>query len=130
MMRPQVTDRVPELEPVGLAALEVSAASETVPVEHTGPGHSVLEMERIMSSILRAVTETISSEICLAICLEEKEEPAAERALVMLDSAVRQGILEARASEVPPVSTVRRDLAVPASMDLAAETDFLTAATI
>lgn len=65
---------------------------------------SVPEMERIMNSILRAVTGRISSVICLEICLAAKEELAA------------------------------LDLAVPVSMALAAEMDFpvqdfLTAAT-
>ena len=81
-----------------------AAASETVPAEHTGPDPSVPEMERIMNSILRAVTGMISSVICLEICLAAKEELAA------------------------------LDLAVPASMALAVEMDFpvqdfLTAAT-
>ena len=70
----------------------------------TGLDPSAPEMERIMSSILRAVTGMISSVICLEICLAAKEELAALA------------------------------LAVPASMALAAETDFpvldfLTAAT-
>ena len=69
-----------------------------------GPDPSVPEMERIMNSILRAVTGMISSVICLEICLAAKEELAALA------------------------------LAVPASMALAAEMDFpvldfLTAAT-
>ena len=71
---------------------------------HTGLDPSAPEMERIMSSILRAVTGMISSVICLEICLAAKEELAALA------------------------------LAVPASMALAAEMDFpvldfLTAAT-
>ena len=81
-----------------------SAASETVPAEHTGLDPSAPEMEHIMNSILRAVTGMISSVICLEICLAAKEELAALA------------------------------LAVPASMALAAEMDFpvldfLTAAT-
>ena len=101
MMRRQVTDRAPEQVPVVLAD---SAASETVPAEHTGLDPSAPEMERIMNSILRAVTGRISSVICLEICLAAKEELAALA------------------------------LAVPASMALAAEMDFpvqdfLTAAT-
>ena len=101
LMRRQVTDRAPEQVPVVLA---VSAASETVPAEHTGLDPSAPEMEHIMNSILRAVTGMISSVICLEICLAAKEELAALA------------------------------LAVPASMALAAEMDFpvldfLTAAT-
>ena len=101
LMRRQVTDRAPEQVPVVLAD---SAASETVPAEHTGPDPSAPEMEHIMNSILRAVTGRISSVICLEICLAAKEELAALA------------------------------LAVPASMALAAEMDFpvldfLTAAT-
>ena len=101
LMRRQVTDRAPEQVPVVLA---VSAASETVPAEHTGLDPSAPEMEHIMNSILRAVTGMISSVICVEICLAAKEELAALA------------------------------LAVPASMALAAEMDFpvldfLTAAT-
>ena len=101
LMRRQVTDRAPEQVPVVLAD---SAASETVPAEHTGPDPSVPEMVRIMNSILRAVTGRISSVICLEICLAAKEGLAALA------------------------------LPVPASMALAAEMDFpvldfLTAAT-
>ena len=104
LMRRQVTDRAPEQVPVVLADLVVLAASKMVPEEHTGPDPSVPGMERIMSSILRAATGMISSAICLEICLAAKEELAA------------------------------LDLAVPASMALAAEMDFpvldfLTAAT-
>ena len=91
LMRRQVTDRAPEQVPVVLA---VSAASETVPAEHTGLDPSAPEMEHIMNSILRAVTGMISSVICLEICLAAKEELAALA------------------------------LAVPASMALAAEMDF------
>ena len=119
LMRRQVTDRAPEQVPVVLAD---SAASETVPAEHTGPDPSVPEMERIMSSILRAVTGMISSVICLEICLAAKEELAAERVRGMTDSVA------------PLVSAARQALAVPASMALAVEMDFpvqnfLTAAT-
>ena len=67
LMRRQVTDRAPEQVPVVLAD---SAASETVPAEHTGPDPSAPEMERIMNSILRAVTGMISSVICLAVAEE------------------------------------------------------------
>lgn len=74
MMRRQVTDRAPEQVPVVLAG---SAASETVPAEHTGLDPSAPEMEHIMNSILRAVTGMISSVICLEICLAAKEELAA-----------------------------------------------------
>ena len=123
LMRRQVTDRAPEQVPVVLADSAVSAASETVLAEHTGQAPSALEMEHIMSSILRAVTGMISSAICLEICLGAKEGLAAERVLGMTDSVV------------PLVSAARQALAVPASMALAAEMDFpvpdsLTGATI
>ena len=86
-----------------------------VPAEHTGQDPSVPGMERIMSSILRAVTETISLVTSSEICSAEKEAPADVR-----DLAVDLVFAE-RQAELPDSTEV------PDSAALAAAPDFQTA---